>query len=198
MSEALWRQIADMILMTKQYPQINIAIKHTLSEHKELINSIYTWDFENGSYERTLLMISCLAFETKSTLDTVKMLLEISNINQRRTDGSTILHVIVSNRNIQNYIPVIELLLGNGVDLSIADNSGNTVMHIILSSNYNIPIKTLVNIVNIFLDMGVDPFVENKKGIIPYIYICVNAFMMKMKLMKMKRMKIVKRMLKII
>ena len=183
-TENLWRKVADMILMTIKYPMINIAIKRTLEENGELINSVYMYtEDDDEKCDRTLLMIACMHYDTKCSSETVTMLLKLSNVNQQRNDGCTVLHLAAYYRDIKKTMTsLIELLIKNGADINLKDKCGDTSMHATIecyeqSNDRSLTdsfIKDTVFLVNTLLDHGGDPFIVNNKGISPYMNIYVH------------------------
>lgn len=180
-TEDLWRKVADMILMTMKYPMLNIAIKCTLEENGELINSVYLYTDDDEEDDRTLLMIACMHYDTECSLETVTMLLKMSNVNQHLDDGYTALHLAMYYMGTKkNMTRVIELLIINGADINLKDAWGDTVMntagdcydpHSDEEELNDSVVKKIVFLVNTLLDHGGDPFIVNNSGITPYMNI---------------------------
>ena len=117
--------LMKIVLLTGKYPDLNDKIK----EYKHMIN-------DTNSEGWTALMLACCHTKTYSTIETVRILIELgANLNAQEKYGWTAL--MLSSCFSKNYssINTIHELIKHGANLNIQDENGDTVLNM---AYYNI------------------------------------------------------------
>ncbi len=130
------------------------------NEAKEFLGS-FVAEVENLEDAVDGLTFLGLAIENKMDKDLVAVMIENGcDINYLNNNEQNFLHILANSpahMGEDKIVPLVELLVDNGLDFSKKDNGGNTPLHIATTRNLKKTIEFL-------LDQGADPAEENSKG----------------------------------
>ena len=123
-----------------------------------IINYNYHNHYDYAEKETPLLVFVSVFCK----LEIVELLCEFgADINKATDKGFTALHVACTKRNV----PLLTFLLGKGANVFVADNEGNTLLHMILNENFLIDKKSVrskidkslnTTIISILINKGLD------------------------------------------
>ncbi len=134
--------LMKMVLLTKEYPELNNTIKEYIINNKEELNK----QNERGW---TALMLVCRNIRTKSSEDTLKVLIDAGcdlNLKDINNGWTALMYSCkYSSRN------TVKMLIDAGCNLDLKDNEGYSAL--MLSCRYSLADDT-ENIVKMLIDAG--------------------------------------------
>jgi len=158
---------ADVNIINKnRQPILLKAIKY----HKPAIVAILLEHGANPNYcdefgNNLLLILSkiyCVPFERTSQTEIARLLikygLDINGINHKGKNA--LMYAVNSSRNTM----LITYLIKNGININYCDVSGNNALMLFLARSFKYATDTLIEIINLMLDHGIDLHQSNKQN----------------------------------
>lgn len=138
--------------------KIDLDLFYLLTKHVDL-----NYQNKNGC---SVLMKSIIELNYKKNGIVIDFLVENSNLNLQNKDGNTALMLMIK-KNIIFYsdTKLVNLFLKHGVNLNTQNNNGDTILHLILEPNSTITTKNQLEIIKLFINNGINPYILNNNNV---------------------------------
>ncbi len=143
--------LMKMVLLTKEYPELNNTIKEYIINNKEELNK----QNERGW---TALMLVCQNIRTKSSEETLRVLIDAAcDLNLKNINLCTALMISCMYSGTNSTENTVKMLIDAGCNLDLQDNYGCTAL--MLACKYSSK-----NTVKMLIDAGCDLDLQDKYG----------------------------------